>query len=266
MERSRKEVRASRTPPITHMLYAYVKAPPGYVLKHPKTFRERLRISISLTTLTLGVAALTTAIYPIVSFGFIYAPKFRTIPQVAAALPFNEVSSNSPTFIPELINTNLDYTSADNWFANDQSYSLTSNNPKEEINYTLSIPDLGIVDAIVKYGEDDLKKSLVQYPGTAMPGDLGNPVVLGHSTLPQFFSPTNYKTIFSTLHTLELGNQILVSYDGVDYQYQITSMYEVEPENLSPLAQRYDRRILTLITCTPPGTYLRRLIVIAELA
>jgi len=43
-------------------------------------------------------------------------------------------------------------------------------------------------------------------------------------------------------------------------------MYEVQPTDLSVLEQRFDGRYLTLITCTPPGTYLRRLVVVAQIA
>jgi sortase A len=98
-----------------------------------------------------------------------------------------------------------------------------------------------------------------------MPGDLGNTVIFGHSVLPQFFNPTNYVSIFSTLHTLERGDDLQIISDGVDYNYKITDMYEVMPDDLSPLAQTYDGHHLTIITCTPPGTYLRRLIIKAEL-
>jgi sortase A len=131
--------------------------------------------------------------------------------------------------------------------------------------YTLSIPNLGISQAIVKYGHTDLKKSLIQYPDTAMPGTLGNTVIFGHSVLPQFFSPTNYVSIFSTLHTLKNGDRVELVYDNTTYTYAIYDMYEVEPEELSPLAQTFDDRRLTIITCTPPGTYLRRLIIRASL-
>jgi len=98
-----------------------------------------------------------------------------------------------------------------------------------------------------------------------MPGKTGNTVIFGHSVLPQFFTPKNYTTIFSTLYTLKIGDEITISYDGITYTYVIQYMYEVKPDNLQPLEQTYDDKYLTLITCTPPGTYLRRLIVQAVL-
>ena len=108
-------------------------------------------------------------------------------------------------------------------------------------------------------------ESLIQYPGTALPGQYGNPVVFGHSVLPQFFNPQNYKTIFSTLPTLKEGDEILIDFDGITYRYEVVSLHEVLPENVSVLEQRYNTEYLTLITCVPPGTYLRRLVVTARL-
>jgi sortase A len=113
----------------------------------------------------------------------------------------------------------------------------------------------------VELGSMDLKKSLIQYPQTALPGQLGNAVVFGHSVLPQFFNPKSYLTIFSTLFRLKIGDEISINFDGVEYKYKVEEMYEVQPTDLSVLEQRYDGKYLTLITCTPPGTYLRRLVV-----
>ena len=38
-------------------------------------------------------------------------------------------------------------------------------------------------------------------------------------------------------------------------------MFEVQPTDLSVLDQQFDGKYLTLITCSPPGTTLRRLVV-----
>ena len=112
----------------------------------------------------------------------------------------------------------------------------------------------------------DLEKSLIQYPQTALPGQLGNTVVFGHSVLPQFFNSKNYLTIFSTLYKLEQGDEIILRYDKSTYKYVVEEMYEVQPTDLSVLEQRFDSKTLTLITCSPPGTYIRRLIIKSQLA
>ena len=62
-----------------------------------------------------------------------------------------------------------------------------------------------------------------------------------------------------------MGDEVFVDFDNVKYRYLVEEMYEVQPTDLSVLEQRFDGRYLTLITCSPPGTYLRRLIVKARI-
>lgn len=156
----------------------------------------------------------------------------------------------------------VDYDQPTNWFP---SAPKLPSHPSKITAYNLSIPKLKIDHAVVKIGGESLSESLVHYPGTALPGQYGNGIIFGHSVLPQFFNPKNYKTIFSTLPTLKEGDEILVDFDGVLFRYQVIKMVEVMPNDVSVLEQRYDNEYLNLVTCVPPGTYLRRLIVRARL-
>jgi sortase A len=45
----------------------------------------------------------------------------------------------------------------------------------------------------------------------------------------------------------------------------VFELKEVKPTDVSVLEQRYDEKTISLVTCIPPGTYLRRLIVKAKL-
>lgn len=156
----------------------------------------------------------------------------------------------------------VDYSNPKSWFPD---APVLPPKPSRITHYNLSIPKLKIEDAIVQIGGEDLMESLIHYPGTALPGQYGNTVIFGHSVLPQFFNPKNYKTIFSTLPKLEEGDEILVDFDGIRYRYVVKGLAEVNPEDVAVLEQRYDSQWLSLITCVPPGTYLRRLIVRAQL-
>lgn len=160
----------------------------------------------------------------------------------------------------------LDYTKASNWFIG----TLEEDNFKApNIRfYTLSIPKLKIKNATVSIGGEDLTESLIQYPGTALPGKRGNAAVFGHSILPQFYNPKDYLAIFSKLPTLKENDQIEVSYDGIVYEYLVEDMFEVKPTDVQILAQNTSSSYLTLVTCTPPGHPLRpkRLVVRAKLA
>lgn len=242
------------------MTYRYVKAPPGYTLEVPLGILGKFRYTVSLIFITLSIAIFTTVAYPLISYQLAYAPTFQKnsllspltksgIEQVKAA--------DNPTFVDEVVNTSFNYTDASTWFAGGGSPAKST----PYALYTLSIPKLRIDHAVVRSDHTDLKQSLIQYAGTAMPGNLGNTVIFGHSVLPQFFDPKNYLTIFSTLHTLRPGDTMEITADGATYTYKISEMYEAAPDDLSPLAQVYNGRYLTLITCTPPGTYIRRLII-----
>lgn len=253
------------------MTYRYVKAPPGFTLEKPLTFSHKLKYSFSLMLITLGIATFTTVAYPLISYQITLAPGFQkdslaspitpvvtaTNDLVTHTIKKAEATSDNPTFVDEVVNTSFDYTDASSWFTG----STKVKEATQYAVYTLSIPKLGIDHAVVRSDHTDLKQSLIQYPGTALPGNLGNTVIFGHSVLPQFFNPHNYLTIFSTLHTLKPGDTMEVTADGATYTYKISEMYEAMPDDLSPLAQVYNGRYMTLITCTPPGTYLRRLII-----
>ena len=72
-------------------------------------------------------------------------------------------------------------------------------------------------------------------------------------------------SIFNPLVKAKIGDEIIINYDGITYRYIIRHTAEVDPEKVEVLAQSYDRYELTLVTCTPLGTYLRRFVARAEL-
>lgn len=208
--------------------------------------------------LVTGIILLGSAIYPILSFSIRYSAQFSQI-----LSPLSNSFYNQNTILGQ---TNTDYTHLSNWFVEkDMDFNQPSPSTEMPQSYTISIPKLKIDQAQVIIGGDDLKKRLVQYPNTAIPGQLGNTVIFGHSVLPQFFNPKSYLTIFSTLFKLEQGDEIFVDYDNVAYKYIVEQIFEVKPSDLTVLEQRFDGRFLSVITCSPPGTYLRRLVVKAKI-
>jgi len=172
---------------------------------------------------------------------------------------------------PEVITQDLDYTNLANWFGGLELPELASDQPDAASQtYVLEIPDLDINRAEVVVGGTDLNNSLIQYPGTADPGQSGAPVIFGHSTLRQFYNPDRsnpqrYISVFSTIMTLDNGAEIKVTKDGVTYRYQVVDKFEVQPEDVFILTQSYDQEQLKLVTCVPEGTYLRRGVVVANL-
>lgn len=227
------------------MHYLYVKK-----TSRSQTFAINQKL-LSIIFVLIGLVLIGSATAPIFFYQFFVSPSF---PKVIKPIPEEEILGEQEE---------VDYTQVSNWFPEAPKLPPL---PSKITHYTLSVPKLKISDAIVQIGGEDLKKSLIQYEGTAFPGQFGNTVIFGHSVLPQFFNPKNYLTIFSTLPTLKPKDEIIVDFDGVRYKYVIEQMIEVSPSDISILEQRYDDSYLTLITCVPPGTYLRRLAVKAKLS
>lgn len=236
------------------MSYIYLKKDPPKKARLPK--HKKIVISILLVS---GLLLFGSAVFPILKFQLTYSSKLKQIID-----PLSVQSRNQSSVLSA---STADYTQLSNWFVNSsESSDLLNQSTGNNSTYYLSIPKLKITDAVVALGSMDLTKSLIQYPQTALPGQLGNTVIFGHSVLPQFFNSKNYLTIFSTLYKLEQGDEITLRYDKSTYKYVVEEMYEVQPTDLSVLEQRYDNKTLTVITCSPPGTYLRRLVVRATLA
>lgn len=208
----------------------------------------------------VGLVLVGNALIPIINYQFRYATAFSN--KKISPLVYKNKDEVLGAISAEAKDSK-DYTLITSWF--DEEPNLNHQQETQIETYQISIPKLGIENAKVKIGGEDLKSALIHYPDTSLPGRLGNGVIFGHSVLPQFFNPENYLTIFSTLHRLKNGDKIILNVDGVEYQYLVQDMYEVQADDLSVLEQRYDRRFLSLITCSPPGTYLRRLVVKAEI-
>lgn len=101
-------------------------------------------------------------------------------------------------------------------------------------------------------------------PGaSALPGEIGNLVITGHSA-GDIYTSNQYKFIFSGLERLTVNDLIYVDYGGVRYTYSVTGLETVEPNEVSKLVYDTDKPMLTLITCTPLGTSRYRLLVSAE--
>jgi len=186
-----------------------------------------------------GVIILISIAWPILSYQSYSKEKYPSL--------INPIPAQKPTAITD----DLDLTKASNWFyggaAKEEFYASKISF------YTISIPKLKIENAVVAIGGDDLSKSLIQYPGTAVPGKLGNSVIFGHSVLPIFFNPKEYISIFSTLPSLKKGDEIIVNYDSVTYQYIAESNFDVYPTDIQVLQQDKTDSFLTLVTCVPPG-------------
>lgn len=97
----------------------------------------------------------------------------------------------------------------------------------------------------------------------AKPGEKGNFVLSGHSSN-DWLDKGDYKFIFARLDQLTTGDTIYVNYNSVRYTYTVTNKKVVKPTDVSALQVGTDKPRITLITCTPLGTALNRLLVFAD--
>ncbi|TDB94128.1 class E sortase [Actinomadura sp. 7K534] len=112
---------------------------------------------------------------------------------------------------------------------------------------------------------DDLRKGPGHYPGTALPGELGNFVVSGHRT--------TYSAPFNRLGELDRGDEILIDTREQQYVYKVTDRKIVKPaatEVTAPVPGHPKRkpteRLITLTTCHPKFSAAKRMIIFGELA
>ena len=220
---------------------------------------------VAIILIVFGSLIIGSVAGPIAAYLIFTSPRLsRPQPLISPLASGSETVLNQQAVAvePQVKNYQEDFTRLENWFS---ANPLPSPSQSKIPHYNLSIPKLGIQDAVVTIGGSDLAKSLIHYPSTANPGELGTPVIFGHSILRQFYNPKNYLSIFSTIMTLQADDQIIIKYDGITYTYKVIDKLEVKPTDVEVLSQRFDGRFLKLITCVPEGTYLRRGIIVAQL-
>ena len=100
-----------------------------------------------------------------------------------------------------------------------------------------------------------LDKGVGWWPGTAMPGQVGNVVLGGHRT--------SKKKPFRNIDQLQPGDEILLSSADGDFVYIVDRTFIVEPTDVWIIDQTTDAT-LTLFACHPPGSTRERIVVVAN--
>ncbi len=236
-----------------------------YYKKTPHLHNKTIIRILGIFTCIVGIALLIYVSLPLISWQFFFSPIFASTTFTA---PIPQATILNEQTVQSLIKNGartlagIDYTNAQNWFPgyiyNKKTHPMTPL-------YYLSIPTLDIKNALVSTTDNDLSQHLVHYEGTTLPGTKGNTVIFGHSTLPQLFNPSDYKTIFATVYKLKVSDELKVTINDITYTYKIFSFSVVEPSDTSIFTQQFDNEYVTLVTCTPPGTTWKRLIIKARL-
>lgn len=109
---------------------------------------------------------------------------------------------------------------------------------------------------------DALNKGVAHAAGTAYPGEGGHVFLFAHST-DYFWNVGTYNAIFYLLYKLEKNDEVDIFYKGQRYVYRVIGTEVVDPSQVQYLTRKTNREFLTLQTCWPLGTTLRRLLVFA---
>ena len=108
-----------------------------------------------------------------------------------------------------------------------------------------------------------LQNGVAHTLGTTFPGEGGHIFLFAHST-DYFWNVGSYNAVFYLLYKLEKGDEIDVFYKGQRHVYQVVGSQIVDPSQVEYLTRKSNKEFLTLQTCWPPGTTLKRLLVFAQ--
>lgn len=140
-------------------------------------------------------------------------------------------------------------------------------------NFSIIIPKIGANARILanvnpadnKEYLEALKEGVAHAAGTAFPGEGGHIFLFAHST-DYFWNVGNYNAIFYLIHKLEKNDEINLFYRGQRIVYKVIDKRVVDPSQVEFLTRKTNHEFLTLQTCWPPGTTLKRLLVFARRA
>jgi LPXTG-site transpeptidase (sortase) family protein len=107
--------------------------------------------------------------------------------------------------------------------------------------------------------------SLVHMKGTATPEIPGEAVIAGHSSYYKWVAG-NYKSVFAPLVKAQNGDNIIIKRNGISYFYTVSNIHEIPgSSDYAAKVGGNNQKSVTLLTCVPVGTTLRRLIITANL-
>ncbi len=131
----------------------------------------------------------------------------------------------------------------------------------------ISVPLIWTKD--VKSFDADLKKGIVHYPGTALPGQIGTSYISGHSS-GYLWDKSPYKTIFAGLGGVTDGTSFTISATLKNgktavYHYVVASRGEFAPNDQAQFVNTADSMV-ALSTCWPIGSTAKRLVLFSKLS
>ncbi len=117
---------------------------------------------------------------------------------------------------------------------------------------TLEIPAIGLSQTLFEgVTLTSINRGPSHWPGTAMPGEIGNVVVAGHRT--------TYSKPFWALNDLVPGDELIFTIDGMQTVYVLDHTEIVNPTDVHIIDQTH-ARTATLFACHPRGSARQRIV------
>ena len=135
---------------------------------------------------------------------------------------------------------------------------------------SLEIPKIGVLAPVIvanseeKDLETQLNRGVVIFPDSALPGQSGQTVILGHSA-PVNWPKIKYDWVFSRLNELNKGDEIKIHFENKEYIYFVENKIFLEKGEETPDYSTASENTLLLISCWPPGKNSKRIVVEAKL-
>ncbi len=118
---------------------------------------------------------------------------------------------------------------------------------------TIEIPKIGVTKSIFEgITLTTLDRGPGHWPGTAMPGQLGNVVIAGHRV--------SHDKPFRNLDKLEAGDDVILTTGDGRFVYKVTGIDIVFPDALW-IVDQTPEYTATLFACHPAGSTRQRIVV-----
>lgn len=237
--------------------------PSGTIYQKGKSYQWHGEILVSLPKKTRAIYGFFQGIGAgLIGFSLI-AFIFLIFPVVKEEIRYEVFTKNS--------NITYDIKAASESNSQEISVFDEANDLGLDSNFSIYIPKIDARSKIIsdvdplsksKYLEA-LTRGVAHSKTTSYPGQ-GKPIFLfSHST----DSPANfirYNAVFYLLKKLDIGDQIVIYHTDKKHVYTVENTVSVSATDTSWLSGEGNEEKLFLMTCDPPGTTIRRFIVIAK--
>lgn len=109
-----------------------------------------------------------------------------------------------------------------------------------------------------------LQRGVVHARESYLPGEAGRTFIVGHSS-GYWWLKNPWTKVFALLDHVNDGDLVFLKMNGKTYAYQVTHSEIVSPKEVNVIRdEQLNHNQLALMTCTPVGTSLNRLVLYAE--